>query len=137
MLFSAGTFLYVAAVHVLPELTMRRSHAGGAHSSRILRKSELLAIIVGALLPSVLTMGHHHQSDRTVSLSTLDRQLPNDVRLLCFGDSSEMTHRFIACPDRLVSKVILGISVSLVTVIVLTFLIPSEITSRTQLGLEC
>lgn len=60
MLFSAGTFLYVATVHVLPELTMKRSHVAGSHSSRVLRKAELLALIVGALLPSLLTMGHHH-----------------------------------------------------------------------------
>jgi len=60
MLFSAGTFLYVATVHVLPELTMRRSHSPGSHSSKVLRKSELFAIIVGAMLPSLLTIGHHH-----------------------------------------------------------------------------
>lgn len=61
MLFSAGTFLYVATVHVLPELMVRKSpHTSGTHSSRVMRKGELAAIIVGALLPSLLTMGHHH-----------------------------------------------------------------------------
>ena len=80
MLFSAGTFLYVATVHVLPELT---SHT---HSSYIpldtqsssygqleapkqpkppkgysgLRNIELAILITGALLPLLLTMGHHH-----------------------------------------------------------------------------
>lgn len=59
MLFSAGTFLYVATVHVLPELTKRSSgncHGGGG----MLRVSELAALVVGALLPVLLTSGHHH-----------------------------------------------------------------------------
>lgn len=63
MLFSAGTFLYVATVHVLPELTIRRhnhSISANSHSNHALGKSELVAIVVGALLPSLLTMGHHH-----------------------------------------------------------------------------
>ncbi|KAK3907457.1 Zinc transporter ZIP9 [Frankliniella fusca] len=60
MLFSAGTFLYVATVHVLPELTNRNSgncHGGGGGS---LRFSELAALVVGSLLPALLTTGHHH-----------------------------------------------------------------------------
>lgn len=56
LLFSAGTFLYVSTVHVLPELTYK-SHS---HSVGGLQKRELVAIVVGALLPSILTMGHHH-----------------------------------------------------------------------------
>uniref|UniRef100_A0A0A9XJ61 Zinc transporter ZIP9 n=1 Tax=Lygus hesperus TaxID=30085 RepID=A0A0A9XJ61_LYGHE len=52
MLFSAGTFLYVATVHVLPELTTR---AGGA-----LKPKQLLALVAGTLLPLVLSSGHHH-----------------------------------------------------------------------------
>lgn len=84
MLFSAGTFLYVATVHVLPELT---SHGGGGHSHGsnpqvkyshleqgaapgsaaaghkgygALRNLELIVLVTGALLPLLLTMGHHH-----------------------------------------------------------------------------
>lgn len=60
MLFSAGTFLYVATVHVLPELTNRTSgncHGSGGGS---LRFSELAALVVGSLLPALLTTGHHH-----------------------------------------------------------------------------
>lgn len=85
MLFSAGTFLYVATVHVLPELTqghghshMSSSHAqyeyrvltdsAGAEaqkpqvpqSSKGLRCSELIVMIFGALLPLVITFSHHH-----------------------------------------------------------------------------
>ncbi|KAI5694935.1 hypothetical protein M8J75_007938 [Diaphorina citri] len=52
MLFSAGTFLYVATVHVLPELTSR---CGGT-----LRMNQLFCLIVGIFLPSFLTLGHHH-----------------------------------------------------------------------------
>ncbi|PSN49119.1 Zinc transporter ZIP9-B [Blattella germanica] len=65
MLFSAGTFLYVATVHVLPELTSRGGHShGGAlietSDKKGLRTIELAFLIVGALLPLFLTMGHHH-----------------------------------------------------------------------------
>ncbi|CAB0012355.1 unnamed protein product [Nesidiocoris tenuis] len=52
MLFSAGTFLYVATVHVLPELTAR---AGGAFKPK-----QLFALVAGTLLPLVLSSGHHH-----------------------------------------------------------------------------
>ncbi len=54
MLFSAGTFLYVATVHVLPEVTNVGSHSHG------FSKCELLMLITGALLPLLLTLGHHH-----------------------------------------------------------------------------
>lgn len=72
MLFSAGTFLYVATVHVLPELqagghshsapgsssSPSSSSGGGGPSSFQLR--EVAAIAIGALLPSLLTFGHSH-----------------------------------------------------------------------------
>lgn len=77
MLFSAGTFLYVATVHVLPELTHQQpSHfhgsSSGAHYSHLeqgpggpkpsygLTNVELGTLISGALLPLLLTIGHHH-----------------------------------------------------------------------------
>ncbi|RWS17802.1 zinc transporter ZIP9-like protein [Dinothrombium tinctorium] len=50
MLFSAGTFLYVATVHVLPEITQHQQ----------LRLTELFTLIAGALLPSLMTVNHHH-----------------------------------------------------------------------------
>lgn len=59
MLFSAGTFLYVATVHVLPELTNRSGNCHGGGGG-MLRFSELAALIVGALSPALLTTGHHH-----------------------------------------------------------------------------
>ncbi|XP_054712036.1 LOW QUALITY PROTEIN: zinc transporter ZIP9-like [Uloborus diversus] len=63
MLFSAGTFLYVATVHVLPEITVqshRHSLNGDTSESKGFRKIELLALVVGALLPLLLSVGHHH-----------------------------------------------------------------------------
>lgn len=65
MLFSAGTFLYVATVHVLPELTSRSGHSHGGSiiettERKGLRTIELVFLIIGALLPLLLTLGHHH-----------------------------------------------------------------------------
>lgn len=71
MLFSAGTFLYVATVHVLPELTKvtndyqlvgqmnmaGHSHSGGGPSFTV---KELVAMIIGALFPAVIASGHSH-----------------------------------------------------------------------------
>lgn len=57
MLFSAGTFLYVATVHVLPEVS--HQSAGGNHSSR-LSKCDVFILVSGCLLPLVLNIGHHH-----------------------------------------------------------------------------
>merc|ERR1719158_992035 len=64
MLFSAGTFLYVATVHVLPEVTNighGHSHGGGGGGDKGgFSKSELFMLILGAIMPLFLTMGHHH-----------------------------------------------------------------------------
>ena len=58
MLFSAGTFLYVATMHVLPEVTnMGGGNGGHSHS---FSKKELFLLTVGALLPLLMTLGHHH-----------------------------------------------------------------------------
>lgn len=61
MLFSAGTFLYVATVHVLPEVTnVGHGHSHGGEGKGGFSKSELFMLVVGAILPLFLTMGHHH-----------------------------------------------------------------------------
>ncbi|XP_034475433.1 zinc transporter ZIP9-B [Drosophila innubila] len=88
MLFSAGTFLYVATVHVLPELTQgghgvhHHQHIGydyhlveesreilndptaqsqsTSNQKAGLRFSELIIMVCGALLPLIITFGHHH-----------------------------------------------------------------------------
>jgi len=62
MLFSAGTFLYVATVHVLPEVTNLghgHSHGGGGGDTGFSKK-EMVVLIIGAIMPLFLTMGHHH-----------------------------------------------------------------------------
>ena len=61
MLFSAGTFLYVATVHVLPEVTsLGHSHGAAADKAGGFSKSELFMLILGAVLPLFLSVGHHH-----------------------------------------------------------------------------
>jgi len=64
MLFSAGTFLYVSTVHVLPEIVMRsggHSHHPPSDGDKIgFTRCELLVLVSGALLPLALTAFHHH-----------------------------------------------------------------------------
>ncbi|XP_008281695.1 zinc transporter ZIP9 isoform X2 [Stegastes partitus] len=67
MLFSAGTFLYVATVHVLPEVSSSRTgqpssdlqqHSGAeTHQQRHLGLLESLTLILGVGLPMVLALG--------------------------------------------------------------------------------
>lgn len=69
MLFSAGTFLYVATVHVLPEISSSRTdqpspdlqqHTGAeSHHQRYLGLLESLTLILGVGLPMVLALGLH------------------------------------------------------------------------------
>ena len=56
MLFSAGTFLYVATVHVLPEI----SHSGGGNKG--LAIIDVVVLVTGCLLPLLLNLGHSHHS---------------------------------------------------------------------------
>ncbi|CAN8000098.1 unnamed protein product [Ixodes hexagonus] len=67
LLFSAGTFLYVATVHVLPELVVHHSSHQGDARGRVngssndgFTKTDVLTIVVGALMPVLLTLGRHH-----------------------------------------------------------------------------
>ncbi|XP_061749915.1 zinc transporter ZIP9 [Nerophis ophidion] len=62
MLFSAGTFLYVATVHVLPEVGGGgHSHAAaGGNGGKGLSKVEVGALVLGCLIPLLLSVGHHH-----------------------------------------------------------------------------
>ncbi|XP_051724470.1 zinc transporter ZIP9 [Ctenopharyngodon idella] len=62
MLFSAGTFLYVATVHVLPEVGGMggHSHSPGGSAGKGLSKVEVGALVVGCLIPLVLSIGHQH-----------------------------------------------------------------------------
>ncbi|EFN77245.1 zinc transporter ZIP9 [Harpegnathos saltator] len=67
MLFSAGTFLYVATVHVLPELMTRNnsySHLPSIEGTKLsttgLKVQEILFLVIGSFLPALITTGHHH-----------------------------------------------------------------------------
>uniref|UniRef100_A0A3Q3K8V8 Zinc transporter ZIP9 n=1 Tax=Monopterus albus TaxID=43700 RepID=A0A3Q3K8V8_MONAL len=61
MLFSAGTFLYVATVHVLPEVGGGHSHTpAGGNGGKGLSKVEVGALVLGTLIPLVLSVGHQH-----------------------------------------------------------------------------
>ncbi|XP_013784483.1 zinc transporter ZIP9-A-like [Limulus polyphemus] len=65
MLFSAGTFLYVATVHVLPEVVSQsHNHSLGSDPTyaehKRFHKMETVALVVGALLPMFFSVGHHH-----------------------------------------------------------------------------
>lgn len=63
MLFSAGTFLYVATVHVLPEVSNSRTGQSPsdlqAHHRGHLGLLESLTLILGVGLPMVLALGLH------------------------------------------------------------------------------
>ena len=62
MLFSAGTFLYVATVHILPELliqTRKQDIASHEHNGK-LSKKELLLLVLGILTPVFLGLYHKH-----------------------------------------------------------------------------
>uniref|UniRef100_A0A3Q3VSG3 Zinc transporter ZIP9 n=1 Tax=Mola mola TaxID=94237 RepID=A0A3Q3VSG3_MOLML len=67
MLFSAGTFLYVATVHILPEISSSSSsssslqqHAGAqCHRQQHLGLLESVTLILGVGLPLVLAVGLH------------------------------------------------------------------------------
>ncbi|KAH3853328.1 zinc transporter ZIP9-B-like isoform X1 [Dreissena polymorpha] len=66
MLFSAGTFLYVATVHVLPEIASRHTKQtlkDGTvviHEHKGFTKVDLVALITGAVIPVILSLGHRH-----------------------------------------------------------------------------
>ena len=75
MLVSAGTFLYVATVHVLSEVTAHQHHtsahptdlmgtgvggAGGGAGSKGLSCLEVVLMVGGALLPCFLNVVHSH-----------------------------------------------------------------------------
>uniref|UniRef100_A0A7N5JNU7 Zinc transporter ZIP9 n=1 Tax=Ailuropoda melanoleuca TaxID=9646 RepID=A0A7N5JNU7_AILME len=61
MLFSAGTFLYVATVHVLPEVGgMGHSHKPDPSGGRGLSRLEVAALVLGCLIPLILSVGHQH-----------------------------------------------------------------------------
>ena len=51
VLFSGGTFLYAATMHILPEVL-----GAGCHLSL----QQIAAVTAGGLLPALLSFGHEH-----------------------------------------------------------------------------
>ena len=62
MLFSAGTFLYVATVHVLPELTGMASPCDSTDQGRSdkMQRSDLILMVFGIISPLLLSQTHSH-----------------------------------------------------------------------------
>ena len=67
MLFSAGTFLYVATVHVLNEVVEGKTHSpvlksGDQHyeTESGLSRGEVVCIVAGSLLPLLFNIIHAH-----------------------------------------------------------------------------
>ncbi|XP_015751372.1 PREDICTED: zinc transporter ZIP9-like isoform X3 [Acropora digitifera] len=59
MLFSAGTFLYVATVHVLPELMSMGSQCESG-TEQGLQRTELFLMVFGIVSPLLLSQTHNH-----------------------------------------------------------------------------
>jgi len=64
MLFSGGTFLYVATVHILPKLarvSISEQLNGSSDFAHVgFSKTELILMVLGCLLPLILALGHKH-----------------------------------------------------------------------------
>jgi len=60
MLFSAGTFLYVATVHILPELLNEPASLDNPNSHGKLSRRELTYLVLGIFAPVVLGLYHKH-----------------------------------------------------------------------------
>ena len=64
MLFSAGTFLYVATVHILPELLSHAISKDGSlihtEHNAVLSRKDLIFLVIGILSPLFLGMYHKH-----------------------------------------------------------------------------
>lgn len=67
MVFSGGTFLYVATVHILPEITKlgatRTTLSDGSvviHEHKGLSRLEVFVMVIGCLFPLLLSLSHSH-----------------------------------------------------------------------------
>ncbi|KAJ8327253.1 hypothetical protein BDV3_000362 [Batrachochytrium dendrobatidis] len=59
LLFSAGTFLYVATIHVLPEIYQTQGSSYN-HSEKSLSKTQIIVLLAGFITPMILAIEHHH-----------------------------------------------------------------------------
>lgn len=86
MLFSGGTFLYVATVHVLPEISITHIQHKSADGNVVVReqkgfkKSELVTLVIGALLPLILAVSHKHWRDGSDSMKVPERGISGEQR---------------------------------------------------------
>lgn len=63
LLFSAGTFIYVACVHILPEIYLKEvnGHDHLHHSrDKNLSYPQLLLLVIGFIFPLLISIEHHH-----------------------------------------------------------------------------
>ena len=62
MLFSAGTFLYVATVHVLPELMSMNAQGenGSDQGHGSMQRTDLFLMVFGIVSPLLLSQTHSH-----------------------------------------------------------------------------
>lgn len=58
MLFSAGTFLYVATVHVLPGVDS--SHGDNSDQAKAHKRTDLILLVLGICSPLLLSQTHSH-----------------------------------------------------------------------------
>jgi solute carrier family 39 (zinc transporter), member 9 len=56
LLFSAGTFLYVATIHILPEIY---NNPSSPHDKR-LAAIQIILVVLGIFTPALFSVGHHH-----------------------------------------------------------------------------
>lgn len=56
LLFSAGTFLFVATAHILPEIQQRGADGGVAP----LEWSAVAALVAGVFVPALINVEHEH-----------------------------------------------------------------------------
>ncbi|KAJ3306633.1 hypothetical protein HDV03_004763 [Kappamyces sp. JEL0829] len=66
LLFSAGTFLYVASVHILPEIYLKdhasshSSHEHHSHQEKNLSYPQIFCLVFGMVVPMILSIQHEH-----------------------------------------------------------------------------
>ncbi|VDP10692.1 unnamed protein product [Soboliphyme baturini] len=58
LLMSAGTFLFVATVHILPEIAT--SNSGDRSGQNLLTSREVIAFICGTAFPFIFRISHSH-----------------------------------------------------------------------------
>ena len=63
ILFSGGTFLHAATMHILPEVV------GGGGCGHAMGGEQLVAVAAGCVLPALLSWGHHHSRGARLAIN--------------------------------------------------------------------